>query len=112
MTGSEAEHLVVRKAVVDHMGRIRKQLQEYHNDGVLITKEYLQNMEKETTWATQVEIIATANLLGHDIATYKQSGAKKKWLTHPAKFSIKQLSERALYLDNVKDSHYEVVLSI
>ena len=52
------------------MGRIRKQLQEYHNDGILINKEYLQNMEKETTWATQVEIIATANLLGHDIVTY------------------------------------------
>ena len=78
--------MVVREAVVKHMGKIKRQLQEYHN--IPISEEYLQNMNKVTTWATHVEIIATANLLEHDIVTYKQSGSKKKWFTHPAQFSI------------------------
>ena len=110
LTGSENEHMVVREAVVKHMGKIKRQLQEYHN--IPISEEYLQNMNKVTTWATHVEIIATANLLEHDIVTFKQSGRKKKWFTHSAQFSIEKLSKYALYLDNVLDNHYEVVLSI
>ena len=102
--------MVVREAVVKHMDTIKEQLQEYHN--VPITEEYTTEMKKVTTWATHVEIIACANLLEHDIVTYKQSGNKKKWLTHSAQFSIAKLSDHALYLDNVLDKHYEVVISI
>ena len=110
LTGSENEHMVVREAVVEHMDTIKEQLQEYHN--VPITEDYLRNMKKVSTWATHVEILACANLLEHDIITFKQSGSKKKWLTHSAQFSIKKLSDYALYLDNVQDNHYEVVISI
>ena len=63
-------------------------------------------------WAKSVEIMAAANLLGHDIVSYTKRGNSKTWLTYPASFSIQNLSASALYIDNLNESHYVVVISV
>lgn len=67
-------------------------------------------MLKEGTWATEVEIFATAHLLNVDIYTY--SGGC--WL----RFSVSQIETgkqsrtEAIYLNHHQLNHYNVVLSV
>ena len=107
MTGDQGEHMTVRNRIVDHMCKIRNKLEIKH-----ITDEYLSTMRLDGKWAKSVEIMAAASLLGHDIVSYTKRGNSKTWLTYPASFSIQNLSASALYIDNLNESHYVVVISV
>ena len=67
---------------------------------------------EDGTWATEAEIVATANLLGHDIYTYSKYGDCMKWMNHPASLSLQNSTEYALYIDHVNSNHYDVVISV
>ena len=111
LTGDQGEHMTVRNRIVDHMYKIRNELDGY--GGEHLTDEYLSTMRLDgVKWAKSVEIMAAANLLGHDIVSYTKRGNSKTWLTYPASFSIQNLSASALYIDNLNESHYVVVISV
>ena len=104
LTGDQGEHMTVRNRIVDHMCKIRNKLDGY--GGEHLTDEYLSTMRLDgVKWAKSVEIMAAANLLGHDIVSYTKRGNSKTWLTYPASFSIQNLSASALYFDNLNESH-------
>ena len=110
LAGDESEHLTVRNKIVDHMSTISNQLSSY--SGKCIVEQYLSTMRCRGKWTTDVEIIAAANLLAHDIVSYTKRGNSWEWLTYPASFRITELSECALYIYNKDESHYEVVTSV
>ena len=68
LKGVENNHLVVRDRVVQHMksAAIGPKLEDYLDKTVT---DYLNSssMDRDGVWATDAEIISTANLLGCDI---------------------------------------------
>ena len=61
-------------------------------------------MRKNTTWATEIEILATAKCFGCNIFTYYNY----RWQRHSY---MKNLSQDAIYLDNRAENHFNVVLA-
>ena len=62
-------------------------------------------MHKNTTWATEIEILATAKSFKYDIFTYYYY----RWQRHSY---MKNLSQDAIYLDNRAGNHFDVVLAL
>ena len=85
-------------------------LENYMNQRVSTYLEQT-SMDKNGIWATDAEIMATASLLGIDIAVYTQMGPAKEWLTYPASFSLYTQSDNAIYLENLGD-HFNPVISV
>ena len=68
-------------------------------------------IDSNSVWATEAEILATANLIQHDIVVYEKSGDSMEWLTYPASFTLTNTTETALYLENLA-KHFNVVINI
>jgi hypothetical protein len=58
------------------------------------------------SWATELEIQASADLLCVDIYTYSQL----KWITFTA--NIEPISRKAIYLNHCNESHYEPIACV
>ncbi|KAL8616055.1 hypothetical protein ACOMHN_064605 [Nucella lapillus] len=112
LTSSEDQHLKVRDRVVRHMSLIpiAEKIKAYSGQE---TAEYISasRMEDMGTWATDIEVVATANLLGCDIIVHSKYGEEMRWLRYPASFSLRQKTDTAIYLENRSD-HFNVVLSV
>ncbi len=110
LTGTEDQHKAVRDCVVKQMLRISDQLERYSNENI---GKYLStsHMNEEGVWATDAEILATANLFGVDINVYADYGCTKEWLTYPSAFSFSKKTETGFYLENDRQ-HFNVVLSV
>ncbi|XP_062602076.1 uncharacterized protein LOC134263711 [Saccostrea cucullata] len=72
LTNSEDFHSAMRNAVCEHMMRNRELFKPFLKDGVDTVENHLSStqMLQEGTWATEVEIFATAHLLNTDIYTF------------------------------------------
>ena len=74
-------------------------------------------MHQYGTWATDAEVLSTANLFDHDIVIYCANGldssgvVNRSWLRYPASFTLSFNTDRAIYFDHFKGNHFEVVLS-
>ena len=110
LIGSEDAHLNIRDKVIKHMSTIQPKLKEYidRNPSEYITDS---NMIEGGIWATDAEIMATANLLRCDIFVYSKNGAEMDWMNHPASFSLQNTTDFALYIENV-NNHYNVVIAV
>lgn len=112
LTGSEANHKCLRNLIVNRMGMppLNVQLENYLNKSI---ESYLDesNMMKDSVWATDAEILATASVLGTDIVIYAKHGLQKEWLRYCASLSITNETSDAIYLTNL-DNHFNVVLDI
>jgi len=65
-------------------------------------------MDRDSVWATDAEIISTANLLVCDINVYCKVGEKLNsviWQRFPAQFTLSQSTDAGLYLDNSSADH-------
>ena len=69
-------------------------------------------MSKEGTWATDVEIVATATLLQTTIYVYSEVNNPRKWYKHQPLFQCagSQCSEN-MYITNIQN-HFERVVSV
>jgi len=70
------------------------------------------SMDRDGVWATDAEIISTANLLGCDINVYCKVGEKLKWQRFPSQFTLSHPTDACLYIDNSSGDHYNVILSV
>ena len=117
ITGSEGTHGTVRQRVVEHMKQpgISKKLEGYTNEKV---DNYLRRtkMASNGVWATDVEIMSAASLLKTDIYVYATHGItrsrKMAWLRYPSGFTLKKGTNTAIYLQNLNQDHFDVVLSV
>ena len=73
-------------------------------------------MDKLGEWATEVEILATARLLGCDVFVYSKYGTRMEWLNYPCSPVLRDTDPKntdyALYIQNLTTDHYDVVLSV
>ena len=84
----------------------------YHPRNVTIRRRILgDSMDRDGVWATDAEIISTANLLGCDINVYCKMDDKLNWQRFPTQFTLSQSADACLYLDNSSGDHYDVILS-
>ena len=96
-------YAAIRNAVYDFISTFDGDLKPFLTRGK--GKEYIQKskMRMNATWASEIEILATAKILHRDVFTYHNF----KWLRYPYK---QELSVDALYLDNHSGLHFDIVL--
>ena len=112
ITGSEHYHDIIRQSICEYMSThpddIRTYLPADVEGNVLL---YLQRsrMEMNTTWASEVEIFASAFLLQTNVYIYTQSGVHWVWLRHSPPGNV---SDKGIYIVHRNQNHYDVVLSV
>lgn len=111
LTNSEDFHNIVRTVVCQHMME-NKDLFELFLNSVQSMDDYLDSsqMSQGGTWATEVEIFATAHLLNTDIFTYS-GGCWIRFAVNDVEPS-EQETNGAIYLNHHHQNHYNVVLSV
>ena len=111
LTGSEKDHSFVRNLVIQHMnGPMKEKLQNYMSDNM---ENYLDKsgMVEDSVWATDAEILATANLLNCDISVWSAFGTDLQWQRYPASMTYKRETDKSMYLENL-GNHFNVVISV
>ncbi|KAG7999536.1 ATP-dependent DNA helicase PIF1 [Nibea albiflora] len=108
VSGTQKNHLKVRRAVVRHVERNALQYTSFLRSQYSTVDEYLNSsrMRYVGSWATEFEIQATADLLGVSIYTYYND----RWLKYSCK--NKAMSKQGIYLQHVNGCHYEVVVCV
>jgi len=113
VTGTEDGHQTLRNKVTEHMSnKVSRELENYMNSNM---SRYMDesNMILDGVWATDAEIIATASLLELDIMIYSSYGSiiEHNWQNFPSTFHLGQRTNKALYLQNLNNVHYDVVIT-
>ncbi|XP_062597054.1 uncharacterized protein LOC134258504 [Saccostrea cucullata] len=112
LANSEDFHYVIRNAVCEHIIENKEIFQPFLRDGVQSVESHLSftRMSQDGSWATEVEIYATAHLLNIDVYTF----SRESWL----RFSVAEVEPcvqsktEAIYLIHQEQNHYNVVLSV
>ncbi len=111
VTGAQTGHAKVRQLVTQH-------IRDVGPINGLDASDYLRStdMESDTTYGTEIELFAAADLFQRDIYVYHPYNSKDncKWLKHDCKSG--RDGRQAIFLDNRygtgTDGHFNVVLSI
>ena len=112
VTGSEEYYNNIRQSICEYIRSNPDTIQEYLPENVQGNVElYLQTsrMELNSTWASEVEIFATAFLLQTNIYIYTKSGVHWTWLRHSPTGNV---SNKSIYLYHRNQNHYDVVLCV
>ena len=108
LTGVEKYHFVVRQAICDfiavHYDDLNLFLVNY-KDGEAYLKDT--KMRENSTWGTELEIIATATMAKRDVIVYNHTG----YLRYQNPFAQKQTIE-CFFIDNRAGGHFNVILEI
>ena len=122
LTGTQSYHKYLRQAVTAYILEHHDFFSEFsgsrHRDGYLRSSR----MHEEGTWATEIEIIATASMLATDICVFSPCSRDKadnviyKWLIYRAQGALRPLGRlrkvRAkMYISNEHD-HYTPVYEV
>ena len=122
LTGSQAYHKYLRQAVTSYTLQHNQFFSEFsgsqHADGYF----YGSRMSQMGTWATEIEIIATASMLATDICVYspcsrdRAGNAIYKWLIYRAQSTLAPLGRLRkvrvkMYISN-EHHHYEPVYEL
>ena len=112
ITGWEVGHLKIHQLVCDYIKSFGPHTHECEG------KLYLNQtkMKTSTTYATDVEIMAGAQICGVDIYFYHTYGKGLRWLKFPCKHQSGTPSTNAIYLDNRygngKTGHFNFVTGL
>ena len=108
LTGVEKHHFVVQQAICDfiaiHYDDLNLFLAKY-KDGEAYLKDT--KMRENSTWGTELEIIATATMAKRDVIVYNHTG----YLRYQNPFAQKQTIE-CFFIDNRSGGHFNVILEI
>ncbi|KAL7863388.1 hypothetical protein SRHO_G00123720 [Serrasalmus rhombeus] len=112
VSGSEKEHARIRRAVVKHMIQSESRYVSCVRQQHCSVANYVatSRMKYVGTWATEVEMQASADLLGVDIFTYTEN----KWLKYSTCHHSPQHHDQGagIYLKHCNQCHYEVVTCV
>ncbi|XP_073667604.1 uncharacterized protein [Paramisgurnus dabryanus] len=106
--GNEDKHLKIRRAVVKHLEANSSKFVRYLREEYRSVKDYLTQcrMYYSGSWATEIDIFCTADLLKINIFTFNDD----RWNVHtPTGHSF---TENAIYLNHCNSNHYEVVTCV
>ena len=108
LTGVEKYHFVVRQVIcnfiVVHHDDLNLFLAKY-KDGEAYLKDT--KMRENSTWGTELEIIAMATMAKRDVIVYNHTG----YLRYQNPFAQKQTIE-CFFIDNRAGGHFNVILEI
>lgn len=110
ITGSETNHKEVRQKLCEYM-TINPKVQHYIGAQNVNTYLIEKKMMKDRTWATDIEIYASALLLETDVYVFLNSAWQRFSKTGILR-DIPDIHERSVYINNVNANHYEVVRSV
>ena len=109
ITGSELQHMDVRRVILDHMKFI-----DYHPAGYTSAEQYIQatRMDKFGTWGTGIEMVTLAHMLQTCIFSYNTEEHTWHRYTPENLDRTRQddLTKVAMYLRH-PHNHFDVVLS-
>ncbi|XP_062580136.1 uncharacterized protein LOC134242119 [Saccostrea cucullata] len=113
LTNSEDYHYDLRSAVCKHMLENEDYFLSFLRRGERSVKDHvlMSSMEKNGTWATEIEIKAMSHLLGVDIYTFSNN----RWLKFSAEgvgVSVTEKRLGAIYLCHNHQTHYNVALDV
>ena len=111
---NECHHMTIRNAIVNHLLKHEGLFKSFLRSGYHSVSSYIlkKGMLKNSTWATEVEIIGAAHLFQTDIFIFDDH--EKRW----EKFSGKQVNNKlniepeSIYIKHCFRAHYEFVLSV
>ena len=109
--GIEDEHDIIRASIVeyivnpDNLAKLRSYIPQEFSIG----NEYIKatQMNLPTTWATEVELFACAQLSGKDAVCY----FGKQWLRYPASGNQKKPTRNAFFIANY-GQHFTAVVGM
>ena len=113
VTGYETAHAKIRQLICSHIELFGTL--DNSGDGSRYLEE--SGMSEETTWGTDIEIYAAAQVLTTDIYVYHKYGSQRKWLLFPC-ISLGSFAKKvhSIYLDNRSGDgnygHYDYVTGI
>ena len=105
VSGTEMNHFSIRKWILANLSRrsIGMDVDKY-------TK--LTKMNRNNTWATEVEIVATAKLLKTDIYVFSLHGRDWQWLLFKGSQHRSSLPRRSVYLHHAGLCHFRIVMKV
>ena len=113
LTGSPKQHEKLRKLVCDYIENPRtKHKFKNHIPKEVDREAYLKKMRRDGTWATEVEIFATAYLVKFDVWIYLHDfQGNKGWWPHRASGNSVNGTRQAIFLMNYAN-HFEPCVPI
>ena len=112
LLGVEDKHDIIRASIVeyimnpDNLVKLRSYIRQEFSTG----EEYVKakQMHLSTTWATEVELFACAQLSGKDVVCY----FGKQWLRYPASGNQKKPTRNAFFIANCYGQHFTAVVGM
>ena len=112
LLGQEVKHDVIRARIIDYIidtnnfDKLRSYIpQHYPSAEVYIQGEAMADL---TTWATEVELFACAQLCGKDIVCYSHS----RWLGYTASGNPRKPTRSAFFIANKNGNHFNPVIGM
>lgn len=110
--GEENQHNKSRKAVVSHLKQNRLTFTPYLRNEYSSIDDYLASsrMKCVGSWATELEILATADLFNINIYTYNEN----RWNLYTCEQHVQHVPSNcgSIYLKHCNENHYEVVTCV
>ena len=112
LLGQEVKHDVIRARIVDYImdpnnfDKLRSYIPQHYPSG----EAYIQGeaMADLTTWATEVELFACAQLSGKDVVCY----CHRRWLRYPASGNPRKPTRSAFFIANKNGNHFNPVIGM
>ena len=116
ITGTEAQHLQVREALLNHLVSIEDMMIGHHISGEYSSVvEYIRgtNMDRNGTWDTDIELITASHMLNTSLSMYDTvSGTWTTYGPHNVDRSLSaNVSDMSMYIRHPPD-HFDVVCSV
>ena len=112
LLGVEDKHDIIRASIVEYImdPEILVELRSYIPQEFITGEEYVKTKQKHlsTTWATEVELFACAQLSGKDVVCY----FGKQWLRYPASGNEKKPTRNAFFIANCYGQHFTAVVGM
>ena len=112
LLGVEDKHDIIRASIVEYIMNPDSllKLRSYISQEFSTGEEYVKTkkMHLSTTWATEVELFACAQLSGKDVVSY----FCKQWLRYPACANQKKPTRNAFFIANCYGQQFTAVVGM
>ena len=115
MTGSEDQHMAVRTAILQHMMNVGHFILGHHVLNYSSIQDYIAdtNMDRESAWDTDIEMLTLPHLLQTPILSYNAQDRRwSKYAAHDLDRTLNHdVTQMSMYLLH-RYNHFEVVCSV